>query len=182
LGLAPARCESWAEFLHYDKAITVTSARLEAGVSLPDDGIAIITESQLTGARPPARKRKRVARDPETMLRELTDLHPGAPVVHQDNGVGRYRGLQKLNAGGVESEYVTIEYAAGDLLYVPVTSLHLVHRFTGADSDTAPLHKLGNDRWSKARKRAAQRARDVAAELLEIQAKRHARDGLSSKT
>src|SRR5699024_7818798 len=95
------------------------------------------------------------------------------------NGVGRYRGLQKLDAGGVASEYVTIKYAGGDLLYVPVTSLHLVHRFTGADADTAPLHKLGNERWTKARKKAAKRARDVAAELLEIQARRHAREGLS---
>src|SRR5699024_8607119 len=136
-------------------------------------------ESQLTGSRPPARKRRRPVRDPETALRELTDLAPGAPVVHQDNGVGRYRGLQRIKAGGAENEFVTIEYAGGDLLYVPVTSLHLVNRFTGADADAAPLHKLGSDRWSKARRKAAKRAADVAAELLEIRARRQAREGLS---
>lgn len=179
LGLAPSRCDGWADFLQNNKAVAVTSATLEAGVVLPDAGIAVITESQLTGSRPPARKRRRPVRDPETALRELTDLAPGAPVVHQDNGVGRYRGLQRISAGGVENEFVTLEYAGGDLLYVPVTSLHLVHRFTGADTDTAPLHKLGNDRWSRARKKAAKRAADVAAELLDIRARRNAREGLS---
>jgi len=180
LGLAPARSAGWADFRQHNKAIAVTSARLETGVLLPGAGLAVITESQLTGSRPPTRKRsRRPVRDPETALRELTDLALGSPVVHQDNGVGRYRGLQRLSAGGVENEFVTLEYAGGDLLYVPVTSLHLVHRFTGADADTAPLHKLGNERWAKARKRAAKRAADVAAELLEIRARRHAQKGLS---
>ncbi len=179
MGMAPARSESWADFVTHNKAIAVTSATLEAGCVLRQAGLAIITESQLTGSRPPAKKRRRVVRDPETAIRELTDLAPGAPVVHQDNGVGRYRGLQRLPAGGVENEFVTIEYAGGDLLYVPVGSLHLVHRFTGADADSAPLHKLGSDRWAKVRKKAAERARDVAAELLEIQAKRAAREGIS---
>jgi len=182
LGLAPGRCEGWADFLTQNKRIAVTSAPLEAGCVLTasgDDKLAIITESQLTGSRPPAKKRRRVVRDPETAIRELTDLAPGAPVVHQDNGVGRYKGLQKLSAGGVENEFVTIEYAGGDLLYVPVASLHLVHRFTGADADGAPLHRLGADRWANARKKAAKRARDVAAELLEIQARRAAREGVS---
>ena len=179
LGLAPARAEGWSDFVGHNKHIAVTSAPLEAGAILTGDAIAIISESQLTGSRPPAKKRRRVTRDPETAIRELTDLAPGAPVVHQDNGVGRYKGLQKLSAGGVENEFVTIEYAGGDLLYVPVASLHLVHRFTGADAETAPLHRLGNDRWAKARKKAAKRARDVAAELLEIQARRAAREGVS---
>ncbi|GAB3685852.1 transcription-repair coupling factor [Salinisphaera aquimarina] len=179
LGMAPARVENWPEFLAHNKHIAVTSAPLEAGCVLAGDGVAIIAESQLTGSRPPAKKRRRVTRDPETAIRELTDLAPGAPVVHQDNGVGRYRGLQKLTVGTVENEFVTIEYAGGDLLYVPVGSLHLVHRFTGADAETAPLHRLGADRWAKARKKAAKRATDVAAELLEIQARRAAREGVS---
>ena len=179
LGLAPARCEDWADFRTQNKRIAVTSAPLEAGCVIAADGLAIIAETQLTGSRPPAKKRRRVVRDPETTIRELTDLAPGAPVVHQDNGVGRYRGLIKLSAGGVENEFVTIEYAGGDLLYVPVASLHLVHRFTGADGDSAPLHRLGNERWSKARKKAAERARDTAAELLEVQARRAARQGTS---
>ncbi|MBH04069.1 MAG: transcription-repair coupling factor [Xanthomonadales bacterium] len=180
LGMAPARAESWHDFLTQNKRIAVTTAPLEAGCVLAGDGLAIIAENELTGARPPAkRRRRRETRDPETAIRELTDLAPGAPVVHQDNGVGRYQGLIKLAAGGVENEFVTIEYAGGDLLYVPVASLHLVHRFTGGDADTAPLHKLGNERWSKARKKAAEKARDTAADLLEIQAKRASRQGVA---
>ena len=179
LGLAPARAEGWADFLKQNKRIAVTAAALEAGCVLAGDGLAIITESQLTGSRPPAKKRRRVVRDPETAIRELTDLAPGAPVVHQDNGVGRYRGLVKLTAGGVENEFVTLEYSGGDLLYVPVGSLHLVHRFTGGDADSAPLHRLGSDRWSKLRKKAAEKARDTAVELLEIQARRAAREGVA---
>ncbi|WP_423820918.1 transcription-repair coupling factor [Salinisphaera sp. SPP-AMP-43] len=180
LGMAPARVEGWQAFLGQNKRIAVTAAPLEAGCVLAADGLAIVAENQLTGARPPAKKRRRrEVRDPETAIRELTDLAPGAPVVHQDNGVGRYQGLIKLSAGGVENEFVTIEYAGGDLLYVPVASLHLVHRFTGGDADTAPLHRLGNDRWSKARKKAAEKARDTAADLLEIQAKRESRQGVA---
>lgn len=180
LGLAPARLEGWSEFTGSNKRIAVTTAPLEAGCVLTADQLAIIPESQLTGARPPAKKRRRTpVRDPETAIRELTDLAPGAPVVHQDNGVGRYQGLIKLAAGGVENEFVTIEYAGGDLLYVPVASLHLVHRFTGGDADTAPLHRLGNDRWSKARKKAAEKARDTAADLLEIQAQRESAEGVA---
>jgi transcription-repair coupling factor (superfamily II helicase) len=184
LGLAPARVAGWLDFLNGNKRIAVTDAPLEAGCVLAADALAIIAEAQLTGSRPPAKKRRRAAgdravHDPETAIRELTDLAPGAPVVHQDNGVGRYVGLQKLTAGGVENEFVTLEYAGGDLLYVPVGSLHLVHRFTGADAETAPLHRLGSERWAKARKKAAQRARDTAAELLAIQAQRAASQGVS---
>ena len=180
LGLAPSRAESWTDFTQQNKRIAVTEAPLEAGCVLPGDGLAIIAENELTGARPPAkRRRRREVRDPETVIRELTDLAPGAPVVHQDNGVGRYQGLIKLDAGGVENEFVLITYAGGDKLYVPVASLHLVHRFTGGDADTAPLHKLGNERWSKARKKAAEKARDTAADLLEIQAKRASRQGVA---
>ena len=175
LGLRPTRVEDWQSFAADDAGLAVTAAPLEAGVLLP--GLAIIAEPELTGSRPPARKRRKATRDPETAIRELTDLAPGSPVVHADHGVGRYLGLTRLSAGGVETEFLAMEYAEGDKLYVPVTSLHLVHRFTGADADTAPLHRLGADRWRKARQRAAKKARDVAAELLEVQARRAAQPG-----
>src|SRR5699024_11944528 len=123
-------------------------------------------------------RRQRRAIDPETAIRELTDLAEGAPVVHQDHGVGRYQGLIKLSAGGVENEFVMLTYAGNDLLYVPVASLHLVHRYTGGDADTAPLHKLGHDRWAKARKKAAKKAHDTAADLLEVHARREAASGV----
>lgn len=178
LSLKPERVEDWASFATSGQRLAVTDASLEAGCLLPQDGMAIIAEPQLTGSRPPAKKR-RATRDFEGAIRDLADLALGAPVVHADHGVGRYTGLQKISTGGVETEFLTLEYSGGDKLYVPVASLHLIHRFTGADADTAPLHKLGNDRWSKARKKAAERARDVAAELLEIQAKRAMAEGIA---
>lgn len=180
LDLAPDRSEGWQQFVTGGQRLAVTDAQLEAGCILIDDGIAIIAEPQLTGSRPPTRRR-RAARDPEATIRDLADLALDAPVVHADHGVGRYRGLQKLATSGVETEFLTLEYAGGDKLYVPVSSLHLIHRFTGADADTAPLHKLGTERWGKARKKAAERARDVAVELLEIQARRAAEPGEAFK-
>jgi transcription-repair coupling factor (superfamily II helicase) len=107
----------------------------------------------------------------------LADLHPGAPVVHEEHGIGRYVGLETLEVGGQPGEFLTIEYAGGDKLYVPVADLHLVTRYTGASPESAPLHKLGSGQWERARKRAAKRARDAAAELLELYAKRAARQG-----
>ncbi|MFZ5636812.1 MAG: transcription-repair coupling factor [Pseudomonadota bacterium] len=140
----------------------------------------VVTERQLfpdRAAQP--RRRKRVGREPEAIIRDLGELSEGAPVVHEDHGVGRYRGLVTLEAGGQTGEYLDIEYAKGDRLYVPVTQLHLVSRYSGASPETAPLHSLGGEAWAKAKKKAAEKVRDVAAELLEIQAKRHARPGLA---
>jgi transcription-repair coupling factor (superfamily II helicase) len=100
-------------------------------------------------------------------------------VVHEDHGVGRYLGLQTLEIGGLETEFLTLEYARGDKLYVPVSSLHLISRYTGASPETAPLHRLGGDQWDKLKRRAAERVRDVAAELLEVYARREARQGFA---
>jgi transcription-repair coupling factor (superfamily II helicase) len=138
--------------------------------------LTIIAEAQIFGERaaPVLRKRGKV-RDPETILRDLNDLKIGAPVVHVEHGVGRYLGLQRLDAGGIEAEYLMLEYSGGDKLYVPVASLNLIHRYTGAEAETAPLHSLGSERWSKAQSKARERAADVAAELLQIQARRAAR-------
>ncbi|MGD8828151.1 MAG: transcription-repair coupling factor, partial [Gammaproteobacteria bacterium] len=175
--LETRQASGWQTFLgdHQDLAITV--AALEEGLLLPDAGLAIIAESQLFGERVQTRRRRRAARDPATLIRDLTDLNPGAPVVHEEHGVGRYLGLQTLEAGGVTTEFLTLEYAAGDKLYVPVSSLHLISRYTGASPEHAPLHRLGSDQWEKAKRRAAEKARDVAAELLEIYARRAARSG-----
>jgi transcription-repair coupling factor (superfamily II helicase) len=113
------------------------------------------------------------------VVRNLTELHIGAPVVHEDHGVGRYLGLQTLEVGGLATEFLALEYARGDKLYVPVSSLHLISRYTGASPETAPLHRLGGDQWDKLKRRAAERVRDVAAELLEIYARREARRGFA---
>jgi transcription-repair coupling factor (superfamily II helicase) len=141
--------------------------------------IAVISESQLFGQRArQERRRKRAAADPEAILRDLQDLNPGAPVVHQDYGVGRYVGLQVMEIAGQQGEFLVLEYLDGDRVYVPVQSLHLVTRYTGTAPESAPLHKLGTDQWAKARKRAAEQVRDIAAELLDLYARRKAQQGL----
>ena len=147
------------------------------------DAFAVLTERQLFPERASQpRRRKRAGREPEQIIRDLGELSEGAPIVHEDHGVGRYRGLIVLDAGGQPGEYLDIEYAKGDRLYVPVAQLHLVSRYSGASPETAPLHNLGGEQWIKARRKAAEKVRDVAAELLEIQAKRQARAGLALET
>jgi transcription-repair coupling factor (superfamily II helicase) len=118
----------------------------------------------------------------DDLVHSLAELKEGDPVVHVDHGVGRYLGLQNLTSNYQQAEYLTLEYANGDKLYVPVQSLHLIHRYSGSNNSSAPLHKLGNEQWSKERKKAAEKVRDVAAELLDLYAKRAARNGHSYAT
>ena len=177
-GVDLARVDAWSHFLDQDERIGVAIAPLENGVLLPDDGIAIIGEQQLFGERArQKRKRRKAERDPEAIIRQLDDLQPGSPVVHAEYGVGRYLGLMTLKAGGIKGEFLQLEYADADKLYVPVHALDLISRYTGASPENAPLHRLGSDQWAKAKQRAARRARDVAAELLDVQARRAARPG-----
>jgi transcription-repair coupling factor (superfamily II helicase) len=177
-GVSMARVASWPEFINADMPVAITVAGLERGVRLLMPSISIIAENQLFGERTTSRKRrKRQSRDAEAVIRDLTELNPGAPVVHEDYGVGRYLGLQTLESGSSDSEYLAIEYGGGDKLYVPVLSLHLISRYTGADADHAPMHKLGTNQWEKAKRKAAEKVRDVAAELLEIHARRAAQPG-----
>ena len=122
---------------------------------------------------------RRQALDPAAILRDLQDLSAGAPVVHEEYGVGRYVGLQVMEINEQPGEFLVIEYHGGDRIYVPVAALHLVSRYTGAAPESAPLHRLGTDQWAKARKRATEKIRDVAAELLDLYAQRQARRGLS---
>jgi len=165
---------------HSLSRFAVAVAPLDDGFALTEPPIAILTERQLFPERASQpRRRKRAGREPEAIIRDLGELTAGAPIVHEDHGVGRYRGLITLEAGGTPGEYVEIEYAKGDRLYVPVAQLHLINRYSGASPETAPLHSLGGEQWSKAKRKAAEKVRDVAAELLEIQAKRHARAGLA---
>ena len=198
--LRPEVASSFAGFLASDarssgpagQATASAPARFWIAVAPLDDGFAldgdagdgnrfvVLTERQLfpeRAAQP--RRRKRAGREPEAIIRELGELSEGAPIVHEDHGVGRYRGLVTLDAGGTPAEYLEIEYAKGDRLYVPVAQLHLINRYSGASPETAPLHSLGGEQWTKAKKKAAEKVRDVAAELLEIQAKRQARAGLA---
>ncbi len=177
-GLRPAPLAGWQAFSDSDAPLAITVAPLEQGVWLATEPpLAVITETQLFGERAMQQRRRRPRRDADAIVRNLTDLNLGAPVVHEDHGVGRYIGLQKLEVGGIAAEFLTLEYAGNDKLYVPVASLHLISRYTGSAPETAPLHKLGSDQWQKARRKAAQRVHDVAAELLDIYARRAARKG-----
>ncbi len=161
----------------------ITIAALEQGFALNQPQLTVLTERELYGERVRSereRKRRRgTARDPESIIRDLTELTLGAPIVHVDHGVGRYRGLISMDVGGMTGEFLVIEYAKGDKLYVPVAQLGLVSRYSGTSPELAPLHSLGGDAWERARRKAAEKVRDVAAELLAIYAQREARGGES---
>ncbi|HGG59489.1 MAG TPA: transcription-repair coupling factor, partial [Gammaproteobacteria bacterium] len=182
-GVKPRPVDGWPGFLSSKARLVITVAPLEQGVRLGADGITLIPEASLFADRVrQQRRQRRTTRDGNAVIRNLSELNLGSPVVHEDHGVGRYAGLQILEVGGVESEYLMLEYAGKDKLYVPVSSLHLISRYTGADEDHAPLHKLGTGQWEKVRKRSAQKAWDAAAELLDIYARRAARQGQSYDT
>ncbi len=176
--IRPSLSDDWHSALQSEQRLLVTIAPLEQGMVLEDPAIAVIAESALYGEKTrQQRRRSRAARDPDAIVRDLTELQLGAPVVHEDQGIGRYRGLTHLDIGGIETEFLTLEYAGGDKLYVPVSALHLISRYSGADPENAPLHKLGGEQWAKIKKKATEKLRDVAAELLEIYARREARPG-----
>ncbi|NOX08810.1 MAG: transcription-repair coupling factor [Gammaproteobacteria bacterium] len=179
-GIHPITMDSWQAFISADIALGITVAPFETGMLLADPAIALIPENLLRDKVGHAsRRRKKSARNAENIIRDLTDLVEGAPVVHEEHGVGRYLGLQYLDVGTDKTEFVCLEYAANDKLYVPVSSLHLISRYTGASPENAPLHRLGGEQWKKIRRKAAERARDVAAELLEIYARREAQKGFA---
>ena len=175
-----ARFDDWKAFRSSQRRIGVAVAPIEDGIVLGDSRLAIIGEHQLFGDRPrQSSRRRRAERDPESIIRQLNDLEAGSPVVHEEYGIGRYLGLVTLAAGGIEGEFLQLEYADGDKLYVPVNALDLISRYTGASPENAPLHRLGSDQWAKAKKKAIKRIRDVAAELLDVYARRAARPGHS---
>jgi len=187
--LRPQSIEGWSTFepssatAEQTPRFAITIASLEQGFALTKPPITVLTERELYGERVRSerdRKRRRgTARDPEAIIRDLTELTLGAPIVHVDHGVGRYQGLASMDVGGMDGEFLTIEYAKGDKLYVPVAQLGLVSRYSGTAPELAPLHSLGGDAWERARKKAAEKVRDVAAELLAIYAQREARGGES---
>ncbi|MFT3762170.1 MAG: transcription-repair coupling factor [Pseudoxanthomonas sp.] len=178
--LQPRTLDGFPAFLAAKDGFAIAVAPLEDGFALDDPRIAVLTERQLFPERATQpHRRRRSGREPEAIIRDLGELREGAPIVHEDHGVGRYRGLVAMDVGGMPGEFVEIEYAKGDRLYVPVAQLHLISRYSGASDETAPLHSLGGEAWAKAKRKAQEKVRDVAAELLEIQARRHARAGLA---
>jgi transcription-repair coupling factor (superfamily II helicase) len=172
--------DDFAAFMASGLKLGITVSAAASGLKLDSPPLEILTESQLFGDRArQERRRRRAERDPAKILKELSDLRIGAPVVHESYGVGRYLGLQTMDIAGHTGEFLVLEYADGDKLYVPVQALHLVSRYTGAPAESAPLHKLGGEQWQKARRKAAQRIRDVAVELLDLYSRRAARQGAS---
>ncbi len=177
-GLRPVVCADWAEFLaREDARLALTVAPLEQGLLLTEPPLTIIAEAQLYGERARQERRRAPGRDPDAIIRNLTDLSLGAPIVHEEHGIGRYAGLERLEVAGIDGEFVVIEYAGDDRLYVPVASLHLLSRYAGAAPETAPLHKLGSGQWEKVKRKAAEKVNDAAAELLDLYARREARPG-----
>jgi len=172
--------DSWEEFQQRDdQRYCLIASTLAQGMTLTQQGFAVITESQLFGERAVQRRRRkyRKTRDSESTIQSLADLQLAAPVVHEDHGVGRYQGLKTITVAGIATEFLCIEYANEDKLYVPVSSLHLISRYAGASEENAPLHRLGGDRWQRSRKKAQQKIHDIAVELLDIQARREAMQG-----
>lgn len=167
-----------------DLGVVIGAAESSFILKTDDHLLSFITETELLGNRVTQRRRRKhqQATSAESIFRNLAELSLGQPVVHIDHGIGRYQGLQTIDAGGMETEFLTLEYANEAKLYVPVASLHLISRYSGGESDKAPLHKLGSDAWDKAKRRATEKVRDVAAELLDVYAQRAAKPGFRYRT
>ncbi|MDR0479988.1 MAG: transcription-repair coupling factor [Burkholderiaceae bacterium] len=188
-GLHPPAFESLAAFqASADERVGIATGALAAGFAWVEGGIDFITETELFAAAPGVHRRRRREQvsDVESLIKDLAELRPGDPVVHAQHGIGRYRGLIHMdlgekNADGTPApqEMLYLEYAGEAVLYVPVAQLHLISRYTGVSADEAPLHKLGSGQWERARRKAAEQVRDTAAELLNIYARRAAREGFA---
>ena len=178
-GLKPAPCADFAAAVAGAEKLALTVAPLSAGFLLREAKLAVVTENELYAATARPRGRRAEARRAslEGWLRDLTELKIGDPVVHESHGIGRYRGLAHLDLGEGETEFLHLEYAGGDKLYVPVAQLHLISRYSGIDPEQVELHRLGSERWERAKRKAAQQVRDTAAELLALYAQRAARRG-----
>jgi transcription-repair coupling factor (superfamily II helicase) len=180
--LHPKSYPTWEAFLADDAKIGMTVAPLDEGLNLTNPPIVVIAETQLFGKRVmQRRRRKESTQDIDAIIKDLTELQIGSPIVHIDHGVGRYLGLQTLDVGEQLTEFLCLEYSGGDKLYVPVASLHLISRYSGTEPENAPLHRLGTEQWQKAKRKAAEEMEDVAAELLDIYAHREAQVGFACK-
>lgn len=175
-GLNIPVCETWTDFLASSEPVMLGVSTLHSGFA---DEFVVITEAELYAAtvRQQRRREKEKARSTEGMLKDLSELRMDDPVVHEQHGVGRYKGLFNLDFGEGETEFLLLEYYGDDKLYVPVSQLFLISRYSGGPPESAPLHRLGSGQWEKAKKKALKQIRDTAAELLNLYAQRAARRG-----
>lgn len=178
IAIRPDIFNDWDGFINSDAKYGITHGPLSTGLVLPDEKIEIIVEAQLFGDQV-SQRRLRKAQGPshEIFVRDLTELHIGDAIVHISHGIGRYQGLKTIAIDGYESEFLILEYAGNDRIYVPVTALNLINRYTGVDQAHITLNKLGSDQWAKHKAKAAAQIRDVAAELLDLYAQRQAKQG-----
>ncbi len=185
-GLSVPLVDTLQDFLEGDQPLALATSALQVGFVMPEAGLAWLTETELFAASPATRRKKKQEQvsDVEALIKDLAELNVGDPVVHSAHGIGRYRGLVNLDMGDLGpdgqpalQEFLHLEYAAQAVLYVPVSQLHLISRYTGVSADEAPLHRLGSGQWEKARRKAAEQVRDAAAELLNLYARRAARQG-----
>ena len=187
--IKPSQFTTLDEFINAPDTIGITVNSLAKGFCFQAKGksqknaIALVTEAELLGDHVSQARRRTKAQDlqADALFKNLAELTIGQPVVHIEHGIGRYLGLQTIENGGIVTEFLMLSYANDAKLYVPVSALHLIGRYSGADSEHAPLHKLGTDTWSKAKQKAAEKVRDVAAELLDIYAKRASNHGYTFK-
>ncbi|MBX9872277.1 MAG: DEAD/DEAH box helicase, partial [Burkholderiaceae bacterium] len=183
----PPAFDSLEEFKASEEKLGIATAALNVGFAWAEEGLDFVTETELfaTGVSMRRRKKQEQVSDVEALIKDLSELNVGDPVVHAQHGIGRYRGLVNMNVSGQlqddgtpeVQEFLHLEYADNAVLYVPVSQLQLISRYTGVSADEAPLHKLGSGQWDKAKRKAAQQIRDAAAELLNIYARRAAREG-----
>lgn len=180
-----ASFDSWQDYTNASKSqLDLITAPLYGGFALPDLDLIVLTENDLyplQASRPSRRRKRQHHTDIDSVVRDLAELHIGDPIVHVDHGIGRYKGLINMDLGDGPIELLHLEYAHQANLYVPVSQLHLIARYSGADPETVALHPLGSGQWEKARKKAAQQVRDTAAELLALYAQRAARQGVEFK-
>ena len=167
---------NWQEFLDHQQRLSLLHCQLTEGFS--HGTTLVICESDLFGRHVlMERRRGDKVISPDQLIHSLAELKIDDPVVHVEQGVGRYRGLQTITTGGISTEFLTLEYSGGGKLYVPVQSLHQIHRYSGSNPELAPWHKLGSETWGKAKRKAIEKARDTAVELLDIYARRGAEIG-----
>ena len=185
-GLSMPMVDSLQAFLDEQDPIALATSSLSQGFAWIETGVDLVTETELFATPATARRRKKQEQvsDVDALIKDLSELQLGDPVVHTSHGIGRYRGLVHLDMGQVaddgtpeKQEFLHLEYADQAVLYVPVSQLHLISRYTGVSAEEAPLQKLGSAQWDKARRKAAEQVRDAAAELLNIYARRAAREG-----
>ncbi|MBK9133693.1 MAG: transcription-repair coupling factor [Betaproteobacteria bacterium] len=185
---------SLAEFEAGSEKVAIVAAPLAQGfhwidgdeaqaTAAPPRALQFITETELFATTPQARRRRKQEQvsSVDALIKDLSELKVGDPVVHANHGIGRYQGLKNIDHGEGTSEFLHLEYAEKATLYVPVSQLHLISRYTGVSAEEAPLHKLGSGQWEKARRKAAEQVRDTAAELLNLYAQRAARDGFAHR-